>query len=97
MGYNYLAGRAGDAVNAALAAVDCNFKLLLSWLAGLLWMFHTLVLTTGNAASNARYTAQPDCFTNDEIAYCRACQAISSNLPMIPPYVVIKPIMIESK
>src|SRR5215207_11720529 len=36
MGRNYLAGRAGDAINAVLAAVGYNFGLLLRWLALLL-------------------------------------------------------------
>ena len=36
MDRNYLAGRAGDAANAVLAAVGYNFRLLLHWLA-LLW------------------------------------------------------------
>ena len=36
MGRNYLAGRAGDAANAVLAAVGYNFRLLLKWLAALL-------------------------------------------------------------
>src|SRR3954464_7051458 len=36
MGRNHLAGRAGDAANAVLAAVGYNFGLLLSWLALLL-------------------------------------------------------------
>ena len=33
MGRNHLAHRAGDAVNAVLAAVGYNFRLLLKWLA----------------------------------------------------------------
>jgi IS5 family transposase len=33
MGRNYLAHRTGDAINAVLAAVGYNFKLLLTWLA----------------------------------------------------------------
>src|SRR5215213_6869330 len=33
MGRNHLAGRAGDAINAVLAAVGYNFRLLLRWLA----------------------------------------------------------------
>jgi transposase, IS5 family len=36
MGRNYLAHRSGDAINAVLAAVDYNFRLLLNWLARLL-------------------------------------------------------------
>jgi len=33
MGRNYLAGRAGDAINAVLAAAGCNFRRLLAWFA----------------------------------------------------------------
>src|SRR4051794_14414831 len=36
MGRNHLAGRAGDATNAVLAAAGYNFRLLLRWLALLL-------------------------------------------------------------
>jgi transposase, IS5 family len=36
MDRNYLAGRAGDAANAILAAVGYNFRLLLVWLEALL-------------------------------------------------------------
>ena len=32
MGRNYLAHRAGDAVNAVLAAAEYNFSLLIRWL-----------------------------------------------------------------
>jgi len=32
MGRNHLAHRAGDAINAMLAAVGYNFRLLLQWL-----------------------------------------------------------------
>ena len=32
MGYNYLAHRTGDAINAVLAAAGYNFHLLLKWL-----------------------------------------------------------------
>ena len=32
MGRNYLAHSAGDAINAVLAAVGYNFRLLLNWL-----------------------------------------------------------------
>jgi IS5 family transposase len=38
MGRNHLAHRAGDAINAVLAAVGYNFRLLLRWLA-FLWAF----------------------------------------------------------
>jgi transposase, IS5 family len=36
MGCNHLAHRAGDAINATLAAVGCNFRILLRWLSLLL-------------------------------------------------------------
>jgi IS5 family transposase len=36
MGRNYLAGRAGDAANAVLAAAGYNFRRLIAWLK-LLW------------------------------------------------------------
>ena len=36
MGRNYLAHRAGDAINAMLAAVGYNFRILLRWLSHLL-------------------------------------------------------------
>ena len=39
MGRNYLAHRAGDAINAVLAAAGYNFRLLLSWLRLLLRAF----------------------------------------------------------
>ena len=56
MGRNYLAGRAGDAVNAVLAAAGYNFRLLLRWLALLL----QLVLATLMRPSHANLTrAQP--------------------------------------
>jgi transposase, IS5 family len=45
MGRNYLAGQAGDAANALLAAVGYNFRLLLVWLAGLVWALRTPVLS----------------------------------------------------
>jgi transposase, IS5 family len=36
MGRNHLAGRAGDAINAVLAAAGYNFRLLIAWLAAFL-------------------------------------------------------------
>jgi transposase, IS5 family len=33
MGRNDLAGRSGDATNPVLAAVGCNFRILVAWLA----------------------------------------------------------------
>jgi IS5 family transposase len=44
MGRNHLAGRAGDAVNAVLAAAGYNFRLLLRWLA--LWLQLVLAALT---------------------------------------------------
>jgi IS5 family transposase len=48
MGRNYLAGTAGDAINAILAAVGYNFRILLTWLRLLLrlilaWLFASLI------------------------------------------------------
>ena len=37
MGRNHLAHSSGDAINAVLAAVGYNFRLLLRWLRLLLW------------------------------------------------------------
>ncbi len=44
MGRNYLKGRAGDKINAVLAAVGFNFHLLVRWLAAILraWIQATL-------------------------------------------------------
>jgi IS5 family transposase len=39
MGRNHLAGRAGDAINALMAAIGYNFRLLLAWIAILLSVF----------------------------------------------------------
>jgi IS5 family transposase len=44
MGRNHLAGRAGDAANAVLAAAGYNFRLLLRWLA--LWLRLVLAALT---------------------------------------------------
>jgi transposase, IS5 family len=49
MGRNYLKGRAGDRINAVLAAAGYNFSLLLRWLARLL-----------RALLQALFTARPD-------------------------------------
>ena len=51
MGRNYLAKPAGDAVNAVLAAVGYNFRLLLAWLAVLLRWF--LLALSGEPALRA--------------------------------------------
>ena len=55
MGRNYLAGRAGEAANAVLAAVGYNFRLLLVWLAGLGQLLPMLVRSAGTAAPHARF------------------------------------------
>ena len=52
MGRNHLAGRAGDAANAVLAAAGYNFGLLLRWLALLL----RIVLAVLAASSHANRT-----------------------------------------
>jgi hypothetical protein len=53
MGRNHLAGRAGDAANAVLAAVGYNFSLLLAWLAGLWWLLRMLVHSAATTVPNA--------------------------------------------
>jgi IS5 family transposase len=50
MGRNHLIGSAGDAINAVLAAVGYNFRLLLRWLA-LLWAWILPALTAASACS----------------------------------------------
>jgi IS5 family transposase len=52
-GRNYLAHSAGDAINAVLAAVGYNFRLLLNWLA-LMCAFIAAALS-----STTRPTSQP--------------------------------------
>lgn len=52
MGRNYLAGRAA---NAVLAAVGYNFRLLLVWLAGLVWALGAIAFSANDAAPDARY------------------------------------------
>jgi IS5 family transposase len=54
MGRNYLAGQAGDAANALLAAVGYNFRLLLVWLAGLGGLLRTLIRNPSTDTPNAR-------------------------------------------
>ncbi len=71
MGRNYLAGRAGDAANAVLAAVGYNFRRLLAWLAALLCrLCHTVIATRSNFRQNngltkLRQTARSAFFTGD--------------------------------
>ena len=50
MGRNYLGHSAGDAINAVLAAVGYNFRLLLKWLALLCAVIHGLLIA-GNPSS----------------------------------------------
>ena len=47
MGRNYLAHSTGDAINAVLAAVGYNFRLLLRWLTRFLW--HTVLALFASA------------------------------------------------
>jgi IS5 family transposase len=47
--HNYLAGRAGDAANAILAAIGYNFRLLLAWLAVLWCAIPSIIRATNNA------------------------------------------------
>jgi IS5 family transposase len=51
LGRNHLIGSAGDAINAVLAAVGYNFRLLLKWLA-LLWAFIRVLLGPALARSS---------------------------------------------
>lgn len=48
MGRNHLAGRAGDAINALMAAVGYNFRLLVAWLAALLGALRAVTLQAAN-------------------------------------------------
>jgi IS5 family transposase len=50
MGRNYLAGQAGDATNAVLAAVGYNFRLLPVWLAELWWALLLIPLIDDEAS-----------------------------------------------
>ena len=50
MGRNYLGHSAGDAINAVLAAVGYNFRLLLKWLALLCAVIRGLFVA-GNPSS----------------------------------------------
>ena len=55
MARNYLAGRTGDAANAILAAVGYNFRLLVVWLAMLLYVGLTIARPTLIRAPNWLY------------------------------------------
>jgi len=56
MGRNYLAGAQGDAINAVLAAVGYNFRLLLRWLA-FLCVYLRALLALASGPSPAHQTA----------------------------------------
>src|SRR3712207_6140060 len=56
MGRNHLIGSAGDAINAVLAAVGYNFRLLLKWLA-LLCAFIWILLASAPGCSPQPQTA----------------------------------------
>ena len=58
MDRNYLAGRAGDAANAVLAAVGYNFRLLLAWLSALLSIL--LAAALRETEPDARPGASPE-------------------------------------
>jgi transposase, IS5 family len=49
MGRNYLAGRAGDAINAVLAAAAYNFRRILAWFSLLLSIVWTLLALLGRS------------------------------------------------
>jgi IS5 family transposase len=51
MGRNHLPHRAGDAINAVLAAVGYNFRLLLKWLALLCAWIAALLATAPDRSS----------------------------------------------
>ena len=58
MGRNYLAGRAGDAVNALMAAVGYNFRRLAAWFAALLCALLAIRLTdVAEPSANHLYAA----------------------------------------
>jgi len=53
MGRNYLAGQAGDAINAVLAAAGYNFRRLLAWLSLLLSAIWRTLTTLGRSQTIA--------------------------------------------
>jgi len=57
MGRNYLAGQAGDAANAGLAAAGYNFRLLLAWLAEILCARVLIDLVDDHASPPRPYAA----------------------------------------
>jgi len=64
MGRNHLIGSAGDAINAVLAAVGYNFRLLLRWLA-LLWAWIRAEIKAASACSLPPQHAKATFFTDD--------------------------------
>jgi IS5 family transposase len=56
MGRNHLAGPAGDATNALMAAAGYNFRLLVTWLAALLAALQAILTQTENSQNNQSYT-----------------------------------------
>jgi IS5 family transposase len=52
---NHLAGSQGDAVNALMAAVGYNFRLLLVWLPALLGVLLATVVNARNEPGNEVY------------------------------------------
>jgi IS5 family transposase len=70
MGRNHLIGSEGDAINAVLAAVGYNFRLLLRWLALLCALVRTLlVCRLPTDPHGFKLPEQPSSRTTD---YCRA-------------------------
>jgi transposase, IS5 family len=57
MDRNYLAGRAGDAANAILAAVGYNFRRLIAWLAALLRALLSVALCLARGDHETSYAA----------------------------------------
>jgi IS5 family transposase len=55
MGRNHLAGSQGDAVNALMAAVGYNFRLLLAWLAALLCLLWPAVVDANETKDHQTY------------------------------------------
>jgi transposase, IS5 family len=55
MGRSHLTGSQGDAVNALMAAVGYNFRLLLAWLAALLCVLWAAVVDTQDTQNNDAY------------------------------------------
>ena len=56
MDRNYLAGPQGDAINAILATVGYNFRLLLNWLRLLLCLIASAILLRSSSANRLQIT-----------------------------------------